>query len=254
MCQLNKTLTASILLAALAILWTLWVVSPLVIATASTGVSLPQANEDLVHAAFEQVLNNGRLAAADAIFAANYRQHTPNLPVVTLGAEGVKLLASLYRTAFFNLRYTIDDVVAAGDKVVIRWTASGRHIRPFGLYPPSGQQVTWTGMTIYRMANGQIVEAWTNRDDLTFLKQLGATTLTGATWGPAYDADGLLVIVTNPDDPDAVAASGAITWGPSYYADDTNVEVGRHRPELDFMRQVDQQVLSQKTWGPAYYR
>ena len=223
--RFNKTFAVTgILLAALtlAIFSTLWVLSPPA-AAESARVSLPEANKALIQSAFEEVLNDGHLAAANEIFAANFRQHVPNLPTVTLGSEGVKLLATLYRSAFFDLHYTVEDMVAVGDKVVIRWAASGLYIRPFGLYAPSGQPVTWTGMTIYRIANGQIVEAWTIQDNLNFIKQLGATTLNGT------------------------------AWGPSYYAGDTNVEVGRNRPKPEFMKQVDPQALTEKTWGLAHY-
>jgi predicted ester cyclase len=185
--RLNKPLSAGILLAALflTIPSILWALSPAVVA-APAEVAVPEANKILAEYAFEEVLNDGYLATADKIFAANYRQHAPNLPAVTLGSEGVKLLATLYRAAFFDLHYTVEDMVTEGDKVVIRWTARGLHLRPFGPCAPSGKLVTWTGTTIYRIAKGQIVEAWTNQDDLSFTKQLGATSLAEASWGPAY--------------------------------------------------------------------
>jgi predicted ester cyclase len=253
--QLNKNLTAGVLLVGLT-LTIFSILSPPSTPTVKAepvGVSLPEANKVLIHHAFEKVLNDGHLTVADEIFAANFRQHAPNLPAVTLGSEGVKLLTTLYRLAFFNLRYTVEDLVAEGDKVVIHWTASGLHQRAFGLYAPSGKQVSWTGMTIYRIANGQIVEAWTNQDDFSFIKQLGATTLTGATWGPSYSTDGAMAVAAASRTiigPTTVPTT--ITWGPAYYADDTNVEVGRNRPELEFMKQVDQQALAGKTWGPSY--
>lgn len=100
------------------------------------------------------------MATEDEVFAANYQHHGPNFPAVTLGSEGVKLLVTRDRSTFSSPRYTIEDMVAEGDKVAIRWRASGRYQRAFDPYAPPGRQVKWTGMTIYRIANGQIVEAW----------------------------------------------------------------------------------------------
>jgi predicted ester cyclase len=185
--RLNRTLTTGILLALLILIIfsIFWALSPAV-GAAPAEVSPLEANKILAEYVFEELLNEGHLAVADEIFAANFRQHVPNLPSVPLGSAGMKLLTMLYRAAFFDLHYTIEDMIVAGDKVMIRWTASGLHQREFDLYAPSGKRVTWSGTTIYRITNGQIVEAWIYQDEVNFLKQLGATTLTETTWSPSY--------------------------------------------------------------------
>jgi len=66
-----------------------------------------------------------------------------------------------------------EDVIAEGDKAVVRWTGRGTHQGVLLGIPPTGKQVTWTGMTIYRIADGKIVEERGEEDALGFLQQLG---------------------------------------------------------------------------------
>jgi hypothetical protein len=88
-----------------------------------------------------------------------------------------------------------------------------------------------------------------HRPELELMKQVDQQMLTGQTWGPSYYNDGTLAGLGFNR-----AVSPVITWGPSYYADDTHIVAARHRPELELMKQVDQQMLTGQTWGPAYYR
>lgn len=72
-----------------------------------------------------------------------------------------------------DFHVTMEDVIAEGDKVAGRWTAHGTHEDELVGIPPTGKEATWTGMTIYRLAGGEIVEAWWSRDMLGLLIQLG---------------------------------------------------------------------------------
>ena len=65
------------------------------------------------------------------------------------------------------------DEIAEGDKVVVRWTVHGTHQGVFLGIPPTGQQLTWTGMTIYRIADGKVVEERGEEDALGLMQQLG---------------------------------------------------------------------------------
>jgi predicted ester cyclase len=77
-----------------------------------------------------------------------------------------------------DLRLTIEDQVAAGDKVVTRWMARATHSQPvitaYGSTVPSNKQVTVTGITIDRIVGGKIAESWSNGDTLSEYQQLGA--------------------------------------------------------------------------------
>jgi predicted ester cyclase len=71
-----------------------------------------------------------------------------------------------------DFHVTIEDMVTEGDKVASRWTASGTHQGEFLGIRPTGNHATWTGITIYRIADGKIVEAWWSKDVLALLQQL----------------------------------------------------------------------------------
>ena len=76
------------------------------------------------------------------------------------GPEGFRQFYARLRSAFPDLRYTVDDLIAEGDKVVVRWTWSCTHTSVFRGIAPTGKQATVTGMAIYCLAGGKIVERW----------------------------------------------------------------------------------------------
>jgi steroid delta-isomerase-like uncharacterized protein len=78
-----------------------------------------------------------------------------------------------YFTAFTDVRTSIDDLVAERDKVVLRWTTTGVHTGPYGKVPPTGREVTMTGVDAYRLDGGRVVEAWSMWDALAVYQQLG---------------------------------------------------------------------------------
>ena len=82
-------------------------------------------------------------------------------------------------TAFPDLQFTIEDMVAEGDFVVVRHTTRGTHQGNFRGIPPTGKQVSGTGMFIDRIVNGKAVEQWINGDDLGLLQQLGVVPTPG---------------------------------------------------------------------------
>ena len=88
--------------------------------------------------------------------------------------EGAKQFAADFRQAFPDLQTTIEDMVAEGDKVVIRFSARGTHQgETEDLGPPTGNSFEVTGVTIKRFSDGKIVEDWTNFDALGMMQQLG---------------------------------------------------------------------------------
>jgi predicted ester cyclase len=85
----------------------------------------------------------------------------------------------MYLTAFPDLHFTIEDIIAEGDTVVVRQTARGTHQGDLMGIPPTGKQVSGTGITITRVVNGKAVEDWFNGDDLGLLQQLGVVPVPG---------------------------------------------------------------------------
>ncbi|NYT19029.1 MAG: ester cyclase [Methanosarcinales archaeon] len=72
-----------------------------------------------------------------------------------------------------DLQFIVNDVIAEGDKVVTRWTASGTHLADFQGVPPTHKPVTFTGITITRLEDGMIAEDWEEVDQLNFAQQFG---------------------------------------------------------------------------------
>jgi len=80
------------------------------------------------------------------------------------GPEGTKQAISTYRTAFPDLKATVEDIFAAGDRVALRWSFRGTHLGDWLGIPPTGNHMAATGISVYRMAGGKMVENWTNID------------------------------------------------------------------------------------------
>ncbi len=126
-------------------------------------------NKAMVRRTMEAIWNQGNFAVADERFASDYVGHAPDK---IEGPEGVKQFVSAIRNAAPQIQ--IEDQIAEGDTVVTRWTAGGKHTGEFQGIPPTGNQVSITGITVFRIANGKIVEGWTNADRLGLMQQLGA--------------------------------------------------------------------------------
>jgi len=119
-----------------------------------------------------EVLNNGNLAAIDEIMAPTYVGHVPGFP--PSDRNGDKQLIGMFRSAFPDLQFTIEDQIAEGDKVVHRLTAVGTHKGVLLGIPATNRRVTVTGVNINRFAGGRIVEAWGFLDMMGLMQQLGA--------------------------------------------------------------------------------
>jgi steroid delta-isomerase-like uncharacterized protein len=122
----------------------------------------------------EELFGGGDYDLADELLAPDATGHDPALPEAVVGPEGLKEAARGYRGAFPDLKLTVQQLVAEGDHVAIRWTARGTHKGDLFGIAPTGKEATVTGITIDRWAGGKIAESWTNWDTLGLLQQLGA--------------------------------------------------------------------------------
>ena len=84
------------------------------------------------------------------------------------------MVASLYRRAFPDVRFVVEDQIGHEDKVVTRWFISGTHQGGFMGFYPTGSQVAITGITIDRISGGMVAESWSNYDGLGIMQQIGA--------------------------------------------------------------------------------
>jgi predicted ester cyclase len=96
------------------------------------------------------------------------------------GPEGQKKVADDFRSAFPDLRVTVDLVLGEGDYVVGRWTATGTHLGPWGTLEPTGRRASFSAVNIYRFENRTVAEIWNNRDDFGLTEQIGSPIYAGA--------------------------------------------------------------------------
>jgi steroid delta-isomerase-like uncharacterized protein len=136
-------------------------------------------NKALVRRFFQEFWDQHHLAVADELMAAHHVDHTPGSPPLPPGPVGFKQFGSVYFTAFPDLRITIDDQVAEGDRVVTRWTSHGTNTGSLFGMPATNKSATITGITISRIVDGKAVETWTNFDNLGMLQQLGVVPAPG---------------------------------------------------------------------------
>jgi steroid delta-isomerase-like uncharacterized protein len=122
-----------------------------------------EKNKALVSKFFEEAWGKGNLAAVAEFMATDYvAHHIPSgLPP---GAEGLKQLIAAYRTAIPDLKINLDDIFGKGDRVAFRWSVSGTHLGDWFGVSPTGDHVRATGITIFRIAGGKVVESWTSID------------------------------------------------------------------------------------------
>ena len=133
--------------------------------------------ETLAHRWFEEVWNKGRVEAIDEMFACEGIAHgltdQEGNELRLRGPEGYKPFFEDFRNAIPDVKIIVEDTVTEGDKVVARCRVEGTH-RGEGLgVAPTGKRVMFTGMTIIRVKDGKIVEAWNNFDFKKLFRQIG---------------------------------------------------------------------------------
>ncbi len=122
---------------------------------------------------FVDAFSEGRLEAMDEVVAADAVAHDPGNPQYTGGPESAKGIVSMYRSAFPDIRFEVEDQIAEGDMVATRWTGAGTHEGDLPNVPATGRHSTVSGITIDHFEDGKVVESWTNWDTLGMLQQLG---------------------------------------------------------------------------------
>jgi ketosteroid isomerase-like protein len=119
------------------------------------------------------VWNRRALDVADGLFAPEAIIYESGVALPGTGPAAVKPLIGTICAAFPDIRTTIDDMIAAEDKVVLRWSSLGTHQGVLQGIAPTNRKVEANGIAIYRFADGKVVEEWMNTDQLGILKQLG---------------------------------------------------------------------------------
>jgi steroid delta-isomerase-like uncharacterized protein len=130
-----------------------------------------ERNKDVARRYYEEVLNKGNIETLDELAVLNYVEHDP-LPGQGTGRDGLRDRVNILRNAF-GQHFTLEDIVAEGDKVVVRWTGSGKHEGEFMGIAPTGKSFTIAGIDIHRIEDGKIAEHWHVVDQFSLLQQLG---------------------------------------------------------------------------------
>ncbi|MBZ0318977.1 MAG: ester cyclase [Anaerolineae bacterium] len=135
-----------------------------------------EANKRLVRRYFEDAPFNP--TACDEIFAPRFQFHTimhanVTAQVVESSPEGEKAAYEQHKATFGGWHFEIEEMIAEDDRVMVRWTSHGTHIGELNGLPPTGRQTTNSGINIFRVADGKIVEVWDIFDRLWAWQQLG---------------------------------------------------------------------------------
>ena len=136
-----------------------------------------EENKHVIRHFFEGV--NARDMTAFEVFAPDALHHNP-FPGTPPGREGNQQGMLILFAAFPDWQTTIEDLIAEGDKVVVRMTQRGTHQGPYFGLAATDKQVAVAGIAIFRLRDGQIVEEWLVTDQLSAMQQLGAS----EGWGP----------------------------------------------------------------------
>ncbi len=132
---------------------------------------------DMTRHGLEMAFNQGDFSGVREMTAPDAVTHDPSLPQQLQGMRGPEPFVqqvSKYRAAFPDLRFRVEDTIAEGDKVAVRWSAEGTHRGELQGLAPTGVSASTTGISINRWHDGKVVESWVAWDNLGLARQLGA--------------------------------------------------------------------------------
>ena len=141
----------------------------------------PAENKALVTRFYDQVWDKGNVGFALEVFHEDYVRHDLRPTQAGPGAAGMAALAASFRAAFPDAHWHVDLMLAEGDLVAARWTATGTFTGQWGAIEPTGKRAEFSGVNIYRFRGGKVAEIWNHRDDLGLMQQVGASVYAGAT-------------------------------------------------------------------------
>lgn len=136
-------------------------------ATQESNLDLAK-NKALVRHLYEDVLNTGMLAQLKEIISDQYIG-----PSGETGADGFAETVNSIRTGFPDIKWTVEDLVAEGNKVTVKWSWKGTNKGSFRGFPVSNSKVTNNAIAIYELSESKIIRAWIQSDRLSFLQQIG---------------------------------------------------------------------------------
>lgn len=149
------------------------VIAVLCASTAALAGGEEEKNAAAMKRFYDDVVNKGNLKLIDELVTADFIEHE-EMPGMKPGREGVKEFFTMFRAAFPDLQFQVNDMVAKGDKVWVYITIRGTHKGQFMDMAPTGKTIEVKGFDIIRFVNGKAVEHWGLTDSMTMMMQLGA--------------------------------------------------------------------------------
>ena len=144
---------------------------------------MSQANIDTSRRVIEEAFGEGRLEILDELAWPDHIEHNP-FPQQSQGVEGLKQRVSMVRAAF-NPHFTIEHLLADGDKVAVMWTNAGTHVGEWFGFPPTEKSITAHGVDIHLLRGGRLAEHWDVVDITDFLAKVGVLPAPPAAAGAA---------------------------------------------------------------------
>lgn len=132
--------------------------------------TMEQENKDFIRTWTEDFWNKQNIAVYDNYFTADFIIHHAD---GDQNREQDKKMCQAFFTAFPDMHFTLDDLVAEGDKVAMIWNANCTHKGEFMGIPATGNRIEFKGIDVFRIANGKIAEIWASMDKLGMMQQLG---------------------------------------------------------------------------------
>ncbi len=133
---------------------------------------LEQANRELIVRHFEEIFNRGNMAFVDEAYTDDAVIHDAIVPEIPPGPSGVRKYLRTYAGPVPDIHFEVLQLVADGDIIAAQWTASGTHKGTLLSLPPTGRHLEAQGVSIYRMEDGRIAEAWNYWDVIAMLRSM----------------------------------------------------------------------------------
>jgi len=134
---------------------------------------MSEENKAIMRRGMEEIVSGGDLGLIDELVSPDFVDHNP-LPGVSPDRDGLKRGIAMLREGFPDIETAIGGLVSEGEKVVAHYTLRGTHEGEFMGVPPTGKEVEWPAIIVFRIVDGQVTEQWLEQDNLGLLQQLGA--------------------------------------------------------------------------------
>jgi len=132
------------------------------------------ANKAIARRLYEEAWNGRKLEVVDQLLSPSHALQEPNASGSQIGPQVYKATVKRFLTGLPDLRFTIQEMISEGDKVVVSWILSGTHQGEFYGIAPTNKKVSVEGITIHQIENGKILESNASWDRLGMMRQVEA--------------------------------------------------------------------------------